>query len=113
MKLTAGFLLGTATLLVALPGFGATSERERDGEKAYRAHCATCHETGANGAPAIHNTSDWAERSNLWESVLFEHARKGYLKMPAKGGDVQVSDYDVGAAAEYMLNITHPDLPRD
>ena len=33
--------------------------------------------------------------------------------MPAKGGDEDASDYDVEAAAEYMLTITHPELLAD
>jgi cytochrome c5 len=33
--------------------------------------------------------------------------------MPARGGDARMSEYDVDAAVEYMLTITHPELPRD
>ena len=105
--------LGVASLLFALTAVGANSEREKDGVEAYRAHCASCHETGTNDAPSIQNPKDWAGRSNLWEAVLFEHASKGYLKMPAKGGDPTMSEYEVNTAAEYMLNITHPDFLRD
>jgi cytochrome c5 len=49
----------------------------------------------------------------LWEAVLFEHVKQGYLNMPAKGGEPGLTDYDVEAAAEYMLNLSHPSLPRD
>ena len=38
---------------------------------------------------------------------------EGYLGMPAKGGNARLSEYDVDAAVEYMLTITHPELPRD
>ena len=113
MKKKQEMTLGVAFLLIALTAVGADSEREKDGLEAYRDHCASCHETGANDAPSIQNPKDWAGRSNLWEAVLFEHANKGYLKMPAKGGDPSMSEYEVDAAAEYMLNITHPDYPAD
>ena len=105
--------LGVASLLIALTAASADSEREKDGAEAYRAHCASCHETGSNDAPSIQNPKDWDGRSNLWEAVLFEHANKGYLTMPAKGGDPTVSEYEVDAAAEYMLKITHPDFLPD
>jgi cytochrome c5 len=44
---------------------------------------------------------------------LFEHANEGYLRMPGKGGKPELSEYDVNVAAEYMLNLSHPDLPED
>ena len=83
------------------------------GRAAYEAGCATCHKHGTDGAPVTSRAEDWADRSDLWESVLAEHARKGYINMPAKGGNPAASDYDVQAATEYMLTITHPELPAD
>lgn len=91
----------------------AASDRMEDGRKAYEERCASCHKYGSQGAPVTSEPKDWAERSDLWEGVLFEHAQKGYIDMPAKGGDETASDYDVQAAAEYMLTITHPELPAD
>jgi cytochrome c5 len=91
----------------------AASDRLEDGSKAYEAACARCHETGDDNAPVTGNAKDWTDRSNLWDAVLSEHAQKGYLRMPAKGGSVDASTYDVDAAAEYMLTITHPDMPHD
>ena len=80
---------------------------------AYEHACADCHETGKNGAPRTGDPEAWAGRSALWEAVLFEHAQKGYFKMPAHGLDGRFSDEEVAAAAQYMLEITHPDRPRD
>lgn len=80
---------------------------------AYEHACADCHETGKNGAPRTGDPAAWADRSALWEAVLFEHAKKGYFDMPAHGLDGRFSDEEVAAAAQYMLEITHPDRPRD
>ena len=80
---------------------------------AYEHACADCHETGKNGAPRTGDADAWAGRSGLWEAVLFEHAQKGYFKMPAHGLDGRFSDEEVAAAAQYMLELTHPDRPRD
>ena len=80
---------------------------------AYEHACADCHETGKYGAPRTGDPAAWADRSALWEAVLFEHAEKGYFKMPAHGLDGRFSDEEVAAAAQYMLEITHQDRPRD
>lgn len=78
---------------------------------AYERACAGCHEDGLGGAPRTRHPEDWQGRSRLWQAVLTEHARRGYLGMPAKGGDPELGDRQVQAAAEYMLSITHPKVP--
>jgi cytochrome c5 len=80
---------------------------------AYEHACADCHDTGKDGAPRTGDRAAWEGRSALWEAVLFEHAKKGYFKMPAHGLDGRFSDEEIAAAAQYMLEITHPDRPRD
>lgn len=108
MTLTVGITLS----LIAAPGI-ASEQRMADGKAVYETTCKICHESGIAGAPQTRNAADWEGRSSLWESVLFEHANKGYLAMPPKGGAEDASDYDVEAAAEYMLTITHPELQAD
>lgn len=83
------------------------------GEEAYKITCARCHNTGLNGAPITSNPADWENRSPLWQAVLVEHAKDGYLGMPAKGGSSNLPDMTVSAAAEYMLEVTFPNLPPD
>ena len=80
---------------------------------AYEHACADCHETGKDGAPRTGDPEAWAGRSTLWEAVLFEHAQKGYFKMPPHGHDGRFTDDEVAAAAQYMLELNHPDRPRD
>ena len=94
-------------------GLAIASERMEDGRKIYEANCASCHEAGENAAPATSNPEDWENRSDLWDAVLTEHAKSGYLGMPAKGGEPDALDYDVEVATEYMLNKAHPDFPQD
>ena len=91
----------------------ATPDRMIEGEATYKANCGKCHDTGVMGAPINGETADWEERSELWEGVLMEHANKGWLKMPAKGGNDTMTEYDVDVAAEYMLNTSHPKLLAD
>ena len=89
------------------------SERAEDGRRVYESACAQCHDSGENGAPIIGQTKDWTDRSHLWEAVLLEHANEGFLRMPGKGGNQDLSEYDVDVAAEYMLNVSHPALLGD
>lgn len=81
------------------------------GRAAYQRACAACHEEGLDGAPVTGRAEDWAGRSRLWQAVLVEHAQRGYFDMPARGGDITLSDADVQAAAEHMLTLTHPQEP--
>ena len=89
----------------------ATEETvQLSGKEAYDRACAGCHEEGVDGAPRTGDREAWADRSWLWEAVLFEHAKAGYMEMPAKGGDASLDDADVEKAAEYMLSRTFPDV---
>ena len=83
------------------------------GKDAYDEICAGCHDEGLDGAPKTGVREDWEGKSWLWEAVLFEHARDGYGKMPAKGGEMELDEATVTKAAEYMLNLTFPETPRD
>ena len=83
------------------------------GQRAHERMCASCHDEGLNGAPAVGDQEAWAGRSSLWVAVLVDHATEGYLDMPARGGDPALSDPEVAAAAEYMLALTHPDRAAD
>ena len=91
---------------------GAFDSAEVIGQRAYEDLCAGCHEEGLNGAPKTGDRVAWEGRSWLWEAVLFEHARSGYNEMPAKGGDSELDEATVTKAAEYMMALTYPDLPR-
>ena len=83
------------------------------GAAAYEKGCARCHEQGSDGAPIVGDRDAWAGRSWLWEAILVEHAKQGYLGMPAQGESAQLSDAEISLAAEYMLRQVHPEVPRD
>jgi len=80
------------------------------GREAYEKYCAGCHEEGIDGAPKTGDRNAWNGRSQLWEAVLFEHARNGYKNMPAKGGEPTLDKATVTKAAEYMMALTYPEL---
>ena len=88
-------------------------QRLEAGKVAYEQACASCHDEGTDGAPAIGDRDAWSDRSPLWSAVLFEHSKTGYLKMPAKGAHEELTDKSVEAAGEYMLSVTFPEMPLD
>ena len=83
------------------------------GKGIYEQSCAACHDEGTDGAPAIGDREAWSRRSPLWMGVLLEHAKLGYLGMPAKGNHPELTDRAVDAAGEYMLSETFPEKPLD
>jgi cytochrome c5 len=83
------------------------------GKEIYEQACASCHDEGTDGTPAIGDRQAWSERSPLWSAVLFEHSKDGYLDMPAKGSHQELTDQAVDAASEYLLSVTYPELPLD
>ena len=103
---------GTGELPQSEPQPAAMDSALEVGRRAYEGLCAGCHDEGINGAPRTGVRADWENRSWLWEAVLFEHAREGFNDMPADGGDSQLDDATVTKAAEYMMSLTFPELPR-
>ncbi|MGH8684354.1 MAG: c-type cytochrome [Nitrosospira sp.] len=70
----------------------------------YTASCAACHTTGAAGAPKLGDKSTWAPRIKIGMDTLYNSALKGKNAMPAKGGNVSLSDDDVKAVVDYMVS---------
>jgi cytochrome c oxidase cbb3-type subunit 3 len=103
---------GAAPAASTVPPPPADESIQLTGKQAYDQVCARCHEEGVDGAPRTGDRSAWEGRSWLWEAVLFEHAKSGYMDMPAKGGDESLDDAIVEMAAEYMLTQTFPDVTR-
>jgi cytochrome c5 len=74
-----------------------------DAEGLYAQACAACHDTGAANAPKSGDKDAWAERLGKGLDTLVDHAVNGFNAMPAKGGAAQLSDAEVAAIVEYMV----------
>lgn len=77
------------------------------GKSVYNKSCALCHGVGAAGAPKPGDREDWAPRLAQGMDVLYTHAIEGYTGekgvMPARGGAANLSDEEVRAAVDYMV----------
>lgn len=79
-----------------------------DGQKVYSTACFACHATGAAGAPKYGDKDAWAPRIEQGLETLHKHALEGFKGntgyMPPKGGYAHLSDEQVKAAVDYMVN---------
>jgi cytochrome c5 len=75
-----------------------------DGKKIYDTTCVACHGTGLAGAPKLGDKAAWAPRLKAGMPTVYEIALKGKGAMPPKGGNMSLSDADVKAAVDYMVN---------
>ncbi len=73
------------------------------GKATYDTACFACHGTGAAGAPILGKKDAWASRIGQGKETLYTHAIKGFNTMPAKGGAASLSDEDVKAVVDYIV----------
>ena len=77
-----------------------------DGSVIYKNLCGACHATGASGAPKLEKGL-WSTRMAQGTDMLVKHAIEGYTGengiMPAKGGNLALTDEQVKVAVEFMI----------
>lgn len=81
----------------------AVALKPKGGEEVFNGACVACHGAGIAGAPKMGDKATWAPRIAQGVNVLYEHAIKGFKTMPAKGGQVALSDDEVKAAVDYQV----------
>ena len=77
---------------------------ELTGEQVYNEVCAGCHASGALESPKFEDKAAWSKRIALGYPTLLEHAIKGFNKMPARGGDPDLTDMEVARGVVYLTN---------
>jgi len=82
----------------------AATAAKPDGAHVYTVVCAMCHAAGLAGAPKYADKAAWKPRIAQGLPTLYEHAVKGIRAMPPKGGSASLSDAEVDAAVDYMVN---------
>ena len=81
-----------------------------DGESVYNGICVNCHGIAALAAmiPQTGDATTWGPRIKKGIDALYENAINGYTgelgMMPAKGGNPALSDDEVKAAVDYIVN---------
>jgi len=95
-------LLACAALAVA--GLAHAQSGERTGGEIVKQQCASCHETGVNGAPRIDDRAAWAQRMKQGLDATVRAAIRGHDGMPARGGRADLTDAEFRSAILYMFN---------
>src|SRR5688572_4833651 len=101
MEATAAML---AFAILATPPAASAQSGELGGKEVVGAVCASCHATGAKGAPKIGDKKAWGKRSSQGLTSLTHHALKGIRDMPSHGGNPNLSDFEIQRAITYMVN---------
>ena len=91
------------TLVILLTALLPTLAYARSGEEVYEKTCLSCHKFGIAGAPKFGNSDDWAPRVKKGMDALYDSALNGKGAMPAKGGNRVLTDEEVKAAVDYMV----------
>jgi len=75
-----------------------------DGEAVYQGLCKTCHEAGIAGAPIAHSEQFTARLEEKGLDLMVSDAINGLNAMPPRGGNPTLTDDQIRAAVEFMLN---------
>ena len=93
------FVLGTAV--------AALASADGKGQGVYMNFCSSCHDAGIAGAPKTGDKAAWEARIAKGMDVLTKNAINGYQGdsgyMPPKGGNSSLTDDEVKAAVDYMV----------
>jgi cytochrome c5 len=92
--------------LLAVSASGFADDAAKPGDRTVAQVCSVCHGGGLMGAPEIGDKSAWSRRLKSAGSLdtLVESAKRGKGNMPARGGETALTDADLKAAIQYMLD---------
>lgn len=94
---------------VADTATGTDAGGAKSGEEVFNGVCKNCHGMPAMAAmmPQIDDKAAWEPRIAKGIDTLYDHAINGFMgdmgMMPAKGGNPALSDDEVKAAVDYIL----------
>jgi len=108
MLMDGGFLLAALVLAAALAAApAAAQDAGPSGKDVYDVSCARCHAAGtagAAGAPRLGDPAAWSKRVAQGVAALTSNALDGIRRMPAHGGDSDLSALEIQRATVYMVN---------
>jgi len=78
------------------------------GKSVFGKTCYMCHAANVAGAPKPGDKADWGPRIAQGMDVLYKHALEGFTgakgQMPARGGNAALTDDEVKAGVNYMVD---------
>ena len=73
------------------------------GKRVYEKTCVACHATGVAGAPKMGDKEAWSAHIHHGVDHMVESAINGKGAMPARGGNANLSDEEIRAAVNYIV----------
>jgi c(7)-type cytochrome triheme protein len=101
--------MGLASMSISTPASSAPVDINAVGKQISTKYCNACHLTGVIGAPRIGKKADWEFRLQRGYDQLIQNALKGFRNMPAKGGNLTLTDEEIIYAVTYMLETAQLD----
>jgi cytochrome c5 len=101
-------ITGVMLATLAAPLFADNDNDDIDGEAVYIKNCRKCHGTNLMGAPKAGDAEAWKPRLAKGREALYKSAINGFRDksiMPARGDNKNLSDDDVKAAVDYMVEL--------
>ena len=107
-----GGLAGLALSLVSAGPAAQDAPSEetlKQGWMVFNRTCTVCHWPGVGGAPRIGDKAAWEARINRGKEVMYSNAINGWTgssgkRMPARGGNWNLTDEQVRAAVDYIVH---------
>jgi cytochrome c5 len=97
-----------APVVAAAPVAAPAAAENVVGKATYGKTCSLCHAANVAGAPKPGDKADWAPRIAQGMDVVYKHAIEGFTgakgQMPARGGSTTLSDADVKATVDFMVD---------
>ena len=101
------FNLTSLAVLILAGATGWAQAADRSGKEVVEGVCAACHTNGTNGAPKIGDQAEWSRRASQGLQSLTANAITGVRKMPAHGGQSNLSDLEISRGVAYMVSGGH------
>jgi len=101
-------LLAATAVAEPWPAFEASNLVR--GREVWLGTCEGCHGIGVAGAPVASDHVAWEPRVRKGRDTLYRHAIEGFFgeggtMMPGRGGNEELSDSDIRAAVDYMVEV--------
>ena len=93
-------LLAAGLAAALLPAHAA----DLSGAEVYASTCTTCHATGVDNAPKFGDKARWGKLVREGLDELVPAAMRGIRKMPAMGGNPQLSDLELARGVVHLAN---------
>jgi cytochrome c len=82
----------------------AKKSNSHPGKEGYENNCAVCHASDTMGAPMVGDAKAWEKVTKQGLQTVMKHAIDGIGGMPPKGGNVDLTEWQIQLILDYMIS---------